>query len=352
MFYPGTKAAAILTINSAYVAETSAHFLCQVNASSLLLDANFKSKIVSRASILVWDMQGLTVRPSRIILDLLNNALFIYFDGAVSTTVNLQYAICVSDLFTETDSANTFNNCGIVGMWGFDGSLTDYSNGYTLSPTNFGGVYPNGAFYKSATFDANTSCEYSGSILSGRSTFSVSFIVKPTLSFTNAQILFSDREASVVRFQVQSASNKLQVYFGTISNYMEVNNADDILPIGTQSLLTITYNGSGGATNNDKVKIYVNGTLMGTTSTGTIPSVMPTYTGFLRYGWPAGSFAIRGDIDNSMIRSDVRSLNGIVTSNNMLFNTANFFTLGNPKVVSNNNSLWNKVKQRMRAGFK
>lgn len=344
----GSKAWQTITINNAGVSETNPHFLYQrkiprIGAIALNVDS---------ANDVGFTRVNDTIRIPRWVL-FTTDTIYLYADIAVSSTADTSYRLQFGKELSEVNASATFSNCGIVGMWGFDSSLADYANGYTLSPTNFGGIYSLRLFNRAAAFGANTSLEYNGSVLSGRSTFTVSFVLNPTLSFLNPQIIFSDRDASVARFQIQATTNKLQVYVGSASNYAEIANADTELPQNTLSLLTVTYNGSG-STNSDKLKIYINNSLKTSTFTGIIPAIMPTYTGFVRYGWPSSNFAMRGEVDNSMIRSSDRTLQGISTSYNMLFTPSTFSTLGDVQIPlsATGQTRWDAYKSAFKSAYK
>lgn len=247
----GAEVTQTVTINHLAVAETNGHFHYQKKIPRVgSIELN-----VDSANDVGFTRVNDTIRLPRWVI-FTTDTIYLYAYIAVSSTADTSYRLQYGKSLNEVNSSAAFTNCGIVGKWGFDSSLTDYSNGYTLTPTNFDGTYPIGQFSRAATFGANTSMEYGGSILSNRSTFTVSFILKPTLSFSTTQIIFSDRDVAVARFQIQAVANKLQVYVGSASNYAEISNVDTELPQNTASLLTIVYNGSG-ATNSDKIKIYI-----------------------------------------------------------------------------------------------
>lgn len=334
--YPGTKAFAVLTVNSAYVAETNAHFLCQVNASSLLLNAKFKSFISSRANILIWDMQGLVIRPSRIILNLAGNELFIYFDGAVSTSSNLMYAICVSDSFTETDSASAFTNCGIGNYWGMEASALPVINfaGGPNFDTGTTWTTENGVFSKGIISSVSTDIlTASTSIFANKTSFSYSVLFKPGI-ITGDNLFFSYRTtAGSIGFQIYYNPTIMNVYIGSSANYGQIANP---LVSGSWRLISVVYNGSGESTNDTRLKLFINNqqkTFAG--FAGTIPASIPSIAGAV-IGHGIGGTSVAspvGTIDEQCVSDAVHTLGCITDRYNMFFNPSNFFTLGPAKTA-------------------
>lgn len=330
--YPGTKAFAILTINSAFVAETNPHFLCQVNASSLLLNAKFKSFISSRANILVWDLQGLVIRPSRMILNLAGNELFIYFDGAVSSTVSLQYAICVSPLFVETDSASAFTNCGIDYACLFNEAsgttTTDAVIGITGTGTNVT-LGSSGFFYKSAQFNTGAARITPATSLdiSNKKVLSYEFVIKMNdVSLAN-QVFFGKYESGSAYNLIQTSSSNLRWNFtnGTTSYGGYVFGGD--LQNDAFAHIVCLFDGSQ-AGNSNRLKIYVNGEQKTLTFVGTIPNTSPTVTNPL-FGAAANSFV--GNLDKFFISTTSKI--DAVSRYNVLFNPSSFLTLGPAKTA-------------------
>lgn len=330
MYYPGTKAAALLTINSAYVGETNEHFLCQLNASALMLDAKFKSYISSRASILVWDITGAVIRPSKIFVDLTANTLFVYFDAAVSTTVSRQYAICVSPGFSETDSTSAFTNCGFTDFYGFDevagSTVNDYSGATNLSVVSPATINADGQFHRAGTSAATGYFSANSNVLSAATKFTVFSNVYPTGGMTAVQVMFTNRNDADAFVQSYIASNTLVINIGnTITGTLTGVNFSN----NTWNSIVIKYDGAG-VTNADRLILYTNNVKRTLSFVGNIPTSVATFTdGRIRFSWPANGFL--GRVDNTGILAGVAQSEALInTRYNSMFNAANFYTLASP----------------------
>jgi hypothetical protein len=325
---PGTKAYLPFTVNAARVSETATNFLHQVNLSAALSNAYFKSLITTRANLLICNAAGL-IMPSRMILDLTADTLFVYFDGPKSTVVNTLFYLCASPDFTQTDSTGAFINSEFFAYWGMDQSafpVLDYANSSNLISGSFGTSVP-GSFNKAITSIASTDILTSDtSLFANKTTFTYSVVFKPT-GMASDHILFAYRTAAgIIGFQVYYTPSKINVYVGGVTTY---GTANIILSVSTIYLITIVYDGSQ-ATNANKLKLYINGIQLSLGYNGTIPATIPAITGALVGNGLEGAAIASpiGDIDEQGLSSIPRNQESILDRYRALFEPSTFYTQG------------------------
>jgi len=110
-----------ITVVAAQVATSLANFPYQVDLSSVLVsDPVFKGLITSASNIAVYDVVGGSIRPRIVSLDLVNNKLFITFDGTTTTASNKLFYICVGGGISIQNSVDAFGLSHYTNQWGFN----------------------------------------------------------------------------------------------------------------------------------------------------------------------------------------------------------------------------------------
>lgn len=342
----GTKYYVPVTVDRTKVGETASNFLYQIDLSAkLAADAVFKSHITTAANIAVYSVAtGLKV-PRKVVLDLASNYLLVYWDGTASTSVDLVFYVCVGSAVNEIDSTATFTNSGVVNLWGFNAasgtSAEDYAGGYTAtvqSPSDLGRTGQFGRAYYCPSDSGAGRADISGNLnLVGDITVSVIINAKEVNNVYGRIISNGDfnlqTNVTAQSFALKSNSSATPVLSGPI-------------PKLEWLLLTVTRT-SSGVTN-----FYYNTALSGAAnqSSGTPAAGSSQY---YIGNTPAFNRSFSGYIDSFSISRDIKTIGHITSRYNMLFAPATFFAIGSgvktafPPIV-----LWNKVKQRLRAGFK
>lgn len=313
LYLNGAEYTQIVTINHSQVAETSSDFLFQLKIPRVgaLLTA------VESADDVAFTNVNDTTRRARWVV-YTPDTIFMYSHIAVSSTVDTSYRIQYGKSLNEVNSSSTFTNCGINNAW--VDSTVDFASGNNLSGGNQP-TYETGKFNRSLVCTRATNSTYGASILSGKTAFTVSMILKPTESFVLLQIPFADRNNAVSYLQMEIQNNAMYVKFNGGTEVVSVTSLPSYMSIGNYSLVSFVYDGSVPV-----ASIYINGVLRG--STIDMPSSMSTYTGFVRTGFDGTSYGFRGEIDNLILRKSAVSPNYVSDQYNMLFNSSTFSTLG------------------------
>lgn len=334
-----------ITVDNTKVGESSSNFLYQCDLSSKLAsDAVFKSHITTASNVAVWCPVCKSKKPRKVVLDLASNVLLVYWDGSTSTSTTQTFWICVGKNLNEVDSASAFTNSSVTNFWGFDetgtGSTTaDFAGSVTgtfVSPTN---ILTGGQFYNCAGVSSGSNrgiTTTSPIITTGNHT--VCLMVR-THSTTGRQIIMHNGRFLVYTNNTTNNKTDITVYSDATANITTSTETG----LNTWALVVITR------TNTGATKIYINGVerasgSTGTPQTGTQNLVMTTLAG--------ATFPYEGRIDNVTISNDIKSVGYITTRYNMLMDPSNFFVVGTGFSLGRPAILWNKVKQRLRAGFK
>lgn len=329
----GTIVMQSVTINSAYVSETSSHFLLQFKVPRTgLVAANCDS-----AKHIAMTGVSDTIRVPRWVV-FTTDTLFIYADVSKSSSINTVYNLHFSKTFNEINTQSAFTNCGIVSIVGSDTidgtSILDYANGNILTTE---GSYTKSIFSNgSVTTHAQDIAGFP--LLGGMTTLTTTCVITPDDAAT-ANVCLTYR-VSAPAFQWSFTNVGLYVAF---SNSIHGLHNTSILSSGSTYHIAVVYNGAG-ATNADKVKLYINGESKALTFTGTIPSSITTISGAdTRFGLrdvTINSFS--GIMDNHIIYSTPQTIGCITDQYNMLFNPSSFFTLGSIQYITALNKLSGK----------
>jgi hypothetical protein len=323
----GTSYFVPIVVNRAKIGETASNLLYQIDLSSKLVsDSVFKGYITTANNIAVYDVDLDSTRPRRVVLDLTNNKLLIYWDGAASTVIDKKFYICVGSGVSQANSASAFTNNRITNFWGVDefsngGTSIDYASSNNLSVVASASVGNVGKFGNSAKA-TSASAELTSAPVSYPSltNLSISFLVKFNLDFTTLQII-QRRNTGTDLLMYQSA-NRFNIRFvATGTPEASFSTAGAIL--GQWYHILISYNGAL-STNAGKVQIYINGVAQTLSFTGTIPSQLDNSVSV--YKWFAASSGLVGELDDMIIVEGSTPATFVTSRYNMVFDTT-FFTV-------------------------
>jgi hypothetical protein len=268
--------------------------------------------------------------PSKMLLDLTGNTLFVYFDGPKSTSADTTFRLYASPNFTESDSTAAFTNCGITNFWGFDetGGSTAYDYvGSVNIPLNSITLNNPGLFSGSAIADGVNDYGVSSSNLSyaNASSMVIGITIKRLSPLNTEKIVFRYGDMATVsclELRFLNSSSYIRVY--TPSNYNEQASLQAYGTDGNYHSYVIAYDGS--LVNEDRVKIYYDGVLQSSTTTGTIVTTMPAQAYPMNIGHNSG-WGQPCNYDNLYVKTS--TTDGFITDRHrVLFEPATFYTLG------------------------
>lgn len=330
MGYPaGTVYKIPITVSAAKVAGALSYFPYQIDLSAKLVsDAVFKSHIATSSNIAVYDPVSDTSRPKIAFLDLITDKLLIYFDAPASTSADKVFFVCVGSGVNAVDVITPWTNSGYTNYFTFnefgDNTVADFVG--VLAPTIDGtkvarttGIFGNGL---ALTTDDASVLLGDTTALNGVATFSIGFVVSFAGSKESKLILRKFTNSSTAIIVQTEANGNLQVRVangaattGTTSGFT--------FDLDTKYAINITYDGSG-ATNADKLKIYVNGVPISLTFSGTLPATTAT-TASMRLGFTSTS--LQGTFDELSIASVALPASFAATRYNQFFD-AGFWSVG------------------------
>ena len=321
-----------VTINSAYVSETSIHFRLQFKVPRTgIIAANCDSaKHVCMTGI------NDTIRVPRWVI-FTTDTIYVYADGAVNTSVNTSYNLHFSKSFNEVNTSSAFTNCGITNYWGLNegtgSTATDYAGGNSGTLTG-NATWSNGQFYNGIL---NTTTGTSSYVIAnagptkGKSAVTVNFVATAP-SFTTNQVYFAERNATNRAIQVNIINDQLTVYVaGTVAsnNYGALSSFSSYVTANTPFLMTVVFDGTLDKAN--RLKLYVNGTQRALTiASGGIPATTENVSGAALYLNGYTSTSNGGKMDECAIYGNAVTAGNITSLYNMLFSPTTFFTLGTP----------------------
>lgn len=319
-----TEARQPFTCNSSRVSETATHFLHQIDLSAALSNAAFKSYITDRSSLLVRN-EAEAILPSKILLDLTGNTLFVYFDGPKSTSANTLFYLCASPDFTEVDSTTAFTNCGITNYWGFNetSGTTAYDYAGSVNIT-LHGMTPNdpGQFNRSVLAAGTSDWAASSSNLNYAN--ATTMVMSMTLKRNSV-----DQEKTTVRYGNFSVAYFLMQFNGSNTLFVHLNgpritSTEALGPTGAYHTYTAVFNGS--LSNEDRVKLYYDGALKTVSAGESYPTEMPatTYPVYMNHD---GGWGQPGNYDNVYFMTSATE-GFILDRYRVLFEPSTFYTLG------------------------
>ena len=308
----GTAVTQTVTINSAYVSETTTDFLLQFKVPRT---GDILANCTSAANVAMTNLND-TLRRARWVV-YTADTLYVYAHTAKSTSANTVYRLHYGLSLNEVNTSSAFTNCGILRAWA--DSTVDYASGVNLTSSTLGAS--TGVFDGALSGTADGKATANTATLSGATSFYVSMVLKPS-TFSGLQVIYSDRIDATQIFQLQILNGKLVVVLNA-ANVIEVTSISSYMTVGSYSDIGVMYTGLNGT-----ITLYINGIQRGTYTSA--PSAMPTYTGYARLGWP--SYGFIGVYDNVMVSREARSVQYPVDRYRTLF-TSTFWTLGTPVPV-------------------
>lgn len=239
--------------------------------------------------------------PRKVLLT--TDTVFIYINTPASNILDSTYYVGFGKELTESDSVSTFTKSGITNAWMFDETSGTTSNDYvgtlhqTIStPDTLNGV--NAKFKKSLGTVTNGKAYCAGQPLSGVASFTYSAWVYRTE--TKVQMIFTNRDASAPYFQLYAnGGSQIICHFGAVGINFTTTETNLLAP-NAWTNVAVTYDGSGTG-NDGRAKIYINGANKTGSWSGTVPTSLPTFTGFVSNGCTneATTYTFGGFIDNS-----------------------------------------------------
>jgi hypothetical protein len=315
----GTSYFVPIVVNREKVGEAATSLLYQINFSSkLVTDSVFKGYITTAANIAVYDADLNSTRPRRVVLDLTNNKLLIYWDGVASTAINKKFYVCVGAEISQTDSVSAFTNSGITKYLGFDDDINssvaiDYvgnNSGTIISPA---AISSNGKFGNALQFvQDNSSLVNLTPFAFGLTAQTISFVIKRGATTGTYQYLFVDGKVEIT---LNNTSNATITYTNLgASGYATFTNA---LPnIGEFYHVTFLRKLNGN------VALFINGTQLGIEQAA---GALQNGIG-LKIGSWANTLPTNAMIDSFCVINSIVSTNCITTNYNMVFG-ATFFSV-------------------------
>ncbi len=195
----GTMVTQPLTINSAYVSETSNHFLLQFKVPRTgIVAANCDSaKHVAMTGI------NDTIRVPRWVV-FTTDTLFIYADVVKSISANIVYRLHYGKMLKEVNTSSTFTNCGVTYAYIFaeqSGTTTQDvaggQNGTVVSPATIG---EQGLFNESMKNIMSTGYIQTPTELLGANYITVECLVNPySVGGGNAGVIFRNAKHMLMR---------------------------------------------------------------------------------------------------------------------------------------------------------
>lgn len=308
--------------NGYRVTETTTHFLHQIDLSQALSNTYFKSIITNRANLSIRDING-NIMPSKIMLDLINNKLFVYFDGSKTVASNTVFYL-YADTPNQVDSVEAFTNCGITNFWGFDetGGTTayDYVSSANINLTNFS-FNQIGIFDKSALAITTSSWGYSSSNLNYANTTSmVMFLNLKRNSIGQEKTTIRYGNWSVVNLGLQFNSNNTAFLYSGGARFT----SNSVLGVDSAyHTYTCIYNGN--LVNEQRLKLYYDGQLQTLSTSGTVPTSFTTIQYPVCIGHNADWSQI-GNYDNMFFMNSCTE-GFIADRHRVLFEPSTFYTI-------------------------
>ncbi len=210
------------------------------------------------------------------------------------------------------------NNTIDYGQGAIDNTI-NWGKSQTLSPsgeTNITGTGATPPFVNSQSILLDGVDDYVDignlSAISNTSTFSVSTWFK-TNNISSQTFLWSQGSGSSQLFAPSISAKDLIVFSGSSSIYVRKNN---IFNSTDWFNLVVVYNGS--LTNAERIKLYLNGSLLAATVSGTIPTTTPTFTTNAKIGGITylTNYTFNGNVDetsffnNALSQTDVDTIYG------------------------------------------
>jgi len=186
---------------------------------------------------------------------------------------------------TSLDGTNDGCTTGVTGKlgnaWSFDGS----NDKVTLTPT-----------------------------FSGKSAFTYSAWINPSSSSNNWAFPFYEGSGENPKVGIgldYYNSNGLAYFYVSTASHSAISISASNIPKGSWTHVTGVYDGS--ASSSDRLKFYINGSLVSSTLSGTPPTTIPTLGGDLYLGWYQANYWFNGLMDQTLFYDKALSASEIST---------------------------------------
>jgi hypothetical protein len=201
---------------------------------------------------------------------------------------------------TSLDGTNDGCTTGVTGKlgnaWSFDGS----NDKVTLTPT-----------------------------FSGKSAFTYSAWINPSSSSNHWAFPFYEGSGENPKVGIgldYYNSNGLAYFYVSTASHSAISISVSNIPKGSWTHVTGVYDGS--ASSSDRLKFYINGSLVSSTLSGTPPTTIPTLGGDLYLGWYQANYWFNGLMDQTLFYDKALSASEISTIYNSGSGTTTPDTVG------------------------
>ena len=201
---------------------------------------------------------------------------------------------------TSLDGTNDGCTTGVTGKlgnaWSFDGS----NDKVTLTPT-----------------------------FSGKSAFTYSAWINPSSSSNHWGFPFYEGSGENPKVGIgidYYNSNGLAYFYVSTASHSAISISASNIPKGSWTHVTGVYDGS--ASSSDRLKFYINGSLVSSTLSGTPPTTIPTLGGDLYLGWYQANYWFNGLMDQTLFYDKALSASEISTIYNSGSGTTTPDTVG------------------------
>jgi hypothetical protein len=318
----GSKGYVPITIDKTKCDTTVSHFAWPVNLKSL--PAGWWNNITVAGDIVVTDTLG-NIKNRFVDLDFSKSgdSGTVWIDASVSTSLSRRYFVHAVPGAAAANSATVFTSMNCLVRHSFDGPaspLADACGNYNA--TNVGSILAQpaklGKSVAISNADGNTYMTLPAiTQMQGATHWTITCLFYPVQNLTTLQVIFSEANSCPM---VYLRDLEVFVYFGA-GNYLTMANSANFITLNTWNKITVTYNGAG-LTDQDKIHLYFNGTLMTTTTTGgSVAAAFPGTIGLFYYGWTS-PYSFIGSEDESRQYTDTKSAGWELTEYNSIFDAA------------------------------
>ncbi len=308
-----------VTINSAYVSETSSHFLLQFKVPRTgLVAANCDS-----AKHIALTGSTDTIRVPRWVV-FSPDTLFIYADVSKSSSVNTVYNLHYGKTLNEVNSASAFTNCGVTNYVGAnstaqDATVLNYVTSENLVVTSTAITGSQGLFSNGLEFFGTSDGKVTfGNEMVGTGDITISAMVK--------------RKSTEQTYQYILYNGAFELYFQTSNGNLYIHNSNTTFKQVLAALpeLNVWYFLVVRISSAGLCQVFINGSAVGVSS-----YIGPRATGpsSAYIGAKNTAYRLSSYVDEFMTRNVLATSSAIVDRYNMLF-TSTFWTLGTPKPVT------------------
>jgi hypothetical protein len=307
-----------VVINASKVAETNSHFPFTFDLSRLPADWWFF--VHNKGNIFVKDSLGQNVKRVVDSVNFANDSGVITWDASVSTSISKKYTICVNADSALTNSSDVFTVSNCLIRQSLDGSaspLVDACGNYNLTNHSATLAVP-GKMGRAVSLTSVTKYLNSAVLTqsTGATTWTSSFLIRMDEANTARLALIGN--GIFACFETWNGNFRCIYPYSAAYQYGIMNGQDALFTVGQWAAVSYVFNGAG-ATNSDKVKVYVNGTpvTINTFSGDPVAAAINGASNTMMIG--DGSGARLTSFDEIRNYTDAKSAGWIQTEYNMIF---------------------------------